>query len=183
MPFPPLRCQYPHHLGCILYLFHLILVVDIHRLPFLHDCVKLVANFLFGVFVRPAELLRDIYVQVSGVAMASFFFLVNHFATEFLQDVCPYVNKVPLSLRIPPRSRFPAFGRHRSLHSRRFEITLYGYRHRGSHCHVDVHVTSRLCSCSRYITCSVTDKMSPCRRFCRSVTRALGLAPAEEEDR
>ena len=52
----------------------------------------------------------------------------------------------------------------------------YDYRRRGSHCHVDVHVTWRPRSRSRYETCSVTDKMSPCRRrhFCRSVTGALG---------
>ena len=72
---------------------------------------------------------------------------------------------LPFSVRIPRCSRFLVLGRHHSLlHLRRSQDT-YDYRCRGSHCHIDVHVTSKPCSRSRYETCSVTDKTSPSPSF------------------
>ena len=48
-------------------------------------------------------------------------------------------------------------------------------RYHGIHCHVNVHGTSGSTSTSRYVMCSMSNKMSPHHhcRFCCSVTRAL----------
>ena len=92
-------------------------------------------------------------------------------STELSQDGGPDVDKLSFSVRIPPRYRFLALGRHRSLlRLRRSEKTPT------TTVAVKIAVASIVTSGprSRYETCSVTDKTSPCRRrhFCRSVTGA-----------
>ena len=118
----------------------------------------------------------ETYAFSRVVGMASFFYLVIIIPL----NSWPRRRLLHFSVRIPPHSRFLVLVCRRSLlHSRRSEDTYNcrrRERRRGSHCHVDVHVTSS--SRSRYETCSVTDKTSPCchrrRHFCHSVTRALG---------
>ena len=128
------------------------------KLPFF----TLVSNLLrtsFSLYISGLFSSSETYAFRRMVATASFFFLVIPVNSS------PERQLLPFSVRIPRCSRFLVLGCHHSLlHLRRSQDT-YDYRCRGSHCHIDVHVTSKPCSRSRYETCSVTDKTSPSPSF------------------
>ena len=73
----------------------------VHLLPFLHNRVYFVADHLLRVLLSLVKLLSHIYVQAGS--RNSLLHPCRHFPVVLLQNICPNVNILPLSLRIPLR--------------------------------------------------------------------------------